>query len=173
MNNWYLLAAIPVFGICVLVHEFGHFITAKWAGIRVEEFGLGFPPRLVGIRRRDEGGWEVIWFGGKRHAEDSYADLKQSPFSGTSGGIRNPGSPADMAGIRPGDTIVLANGQPVQLFSDVQNIVTNAIAADNNKHATLPVALQVKHSGENQVVSTTVYVRERPPAGQGPMGIEE
>ncbi len=44
MNNWFLLAAIPVFGICVLVHEFGHFITAKWAGIRVEEFGLGFPP---------------------------------------------------------------------------------------------------------------------------------
>ncbi len=56
MNNWFLLAAIPVFGLCVLVHEFGHFITAKWAGIRVEEFGLGFPPRLVGFRKRDSGG---------------------------------------------------------------------------------------------------------------------
>ncbi|HCJ36582.1 MAG TPA: hypothetical protein DHV65_20095, partial [Ktedonobacter sp.] len=56
MNNWYLLAAIPVFGLLVLVHEFGHFITAKWAGIRVEEFGLGFPPRIVGLRQRDEGG---------------------------------------------------------------------------------------------------------------------
>src|SRR5215831_21359994 len=51
MNNWFLLAAIPVFGVCVLVHEFGHFITAKWAGIRVEEFGVGFPPRLFGIKR--------------------------------------------------------------------------------------------------------------------------
>ncbi len=39
MNNWFLLAAIPVFGICVLVHEFGHFITAKWAGIRVGKMG--------------------------------------------------------------------------------------------------------------------------------------
>src|SRR5579884_3291944 len=86
MNNWFLLAAIPVFGICVLVHEFGHFITAKWAGIRVEEFGLGFPPRIVGIRKRKGGGWEVIWFGGRRNAEDSYGSLKQSPFSGTSGG---------------------------------------------------------------------------------------
>ncbi len=75
MNNWFLLAAIPVFGICVLVHEFGHFITAKWAGIRVEEFGLGFPPRLVGFRKRDSGGWEVIWFGGKRDAEDSASDV--------------------------------------------------------------------------------------------------
>ncbi len=61
MNNWFLLAAIPVFGLCVLVHEFGHFITAKWAGIRVDEFGIGFPPRLVGFRKRDSGGWEVIF----------------------------------------------------------------------------------------------------------------
>ena len=91
MNNWYLLAAIPVFGLLVLVHEFGHFITAKWAGIRVEEFGLGFPPRLVGIRKRDSGGWEVIWLGGNSNAEDAYTDGKQTPFSGTSGGVSAPG----------------------------------------------------------------------------------
>ncbi|HEY7095076.1 MAG TPA: site-2 protease family protein, partial [Ktedonobacterales bacterium] len=48
---YYFLAAIPVFGLLVLVHEFGHFITAKWAGIRVEEFGIGFPPRAFGIKR--------------------------------------------------------------------------------------------------------------------------
>ncbi|MFL5702350.1 MAG: site-2 protease family protein, partial [Ktedonobacteraceae bacterium] len=35
MGNWAWLAAIPMFGLLVLVHEFGHFITAKWAGIRV------------------------------------------------------------------------------------------------------------------------------------------
>jgi regulator of sigma E protease len=51
MSGWYLLAAIPVFGLLVFVHEFGHFITAKWSGIRVEEFGFGFPPRLFGIKR--------------------------------------------------------------------------------------------------------------------------
>ena len=51
MNGWYLLAAIPVFGLLVFVHEFGHFATAKWSGIRVEEFGFGFPPRLFGIKR--------------------------------------------------------------------------------------------------------------------------
>src|SRR6266581_2237399 len=92
MNNWFLLAAIPVFGVCVLVHEFGHFITAKWAGIRVEEFGIGFPPRLVGFRKRDSGGWEVIWFGGKHNAEDTYDSQKQSPFSGTSGGVSTSGA---------------------------------------------------------------------------------
>lgn len=51
MNGWYLLAAIPVFGLLVFVHELGHFATAKWSGIRVEEFGFGFPPRLFGIKR--------------------------------------------------------------------------------------------------------------------------
>lgn len=45
------LVAIPVFAVIVLIHEFGHFITAKWAGIRVEEFGIGFPPRAFGIKR--------------------------------------------------------------------------------------------------------------------------
>ncbi|TMC92395.1 MAG: site-2 protease family protein [Chloroflexi bacterium] len=93
MNNWYLLAAIPVFGLLVLVHEFGHFITAKWAGIRVEEFGIGFPPRIVGLRQRDEGGWEVIWMGGKRYEEDTYGSRKQTPFSGTSGGVSAPDTP--------------------------------------------------------------------------------
>src|SRR5579884_4136292 len=49
--SWYLLAAIPVFGLLVIGHEFGHFIAAKWAGIRVEEFALGFPPRLFAFKR--------------------------------------------------------------------------------------------------------------------------
>src|SRR5262245_59669842 len=38
-------------GFMVLVHELGHFVVAKLAGIRVEEFGIGFPPRLLAIRR--------------------------------------------------------------------------------------------------------------------------
>ncbi len=50
-----ILAAIPVFALLILVHEFGHFITAKWAGIRVDEFAIGFPPRLFEREaRRDD-----------------------------------------------------------------------------------------------------------------------
>lgn len=41
-----LLAAIFVFGLLVLVHEFGHFITAKMTGMRVDEFAIGFGPKL-------------------------------------------------------------------------------------------------------------------------------
>ncbi|OGM14499.1 hypothetical protein A3A76_05865 [Candidatus Woesebacteria bacterium RIFCSPLOWO2_01_FULL_39_23] len=37
-----------ILSILVLVHEFGHFIAAKRAGVWVEEFGLGYPPRVYG-----------------------------------------------------------------------------------------------------------------------------
>lgn len=42
-----------VFGVLVLAHETGHFIAAKRAGIKVEEFGFGFPPRLATLAVRD------------------------------------------------------------------------------------------------------------------------
>ena len=42
-----LLAAILVFGIIILFHEFGHFLFAKLGGICVLEFSLGMGPRLL------------------------------------------------------------------------------------------------------------------------------
>ena len=48
-----VLAFIFVIGVLVLVHEVGHFLFAKLVGIRVEEFGIGLPPRLW-YRRRGE-----------------------------------------------------------------------------------------------------------------------
>ncbi len=39
---------IVILLVLVLVHEFGHFFTAKKFGIRVDEFGFGFPPKLFG-----------------------------------------------------------------------------------------------------------------------------
>jgi len=44
---WLIGTIIVVFGPIVLIHELGHFIVAKLAGVRVEEFGFGFPPRLI------------------------------------------------------------------------------------------------------------------------------
>jgi regulator of sigma E protease len=46
-----VLAFAILLGFMVLVHELGHFTVAKLAGIRVEEFGIGFPPRLFAFRR--------------------------------------------------------------------------------------------------------------------------
>lgn len=46
-----IVASVLVFGLLVLAHEFGHFIAAKWAGIGVREFAIGFGPRLGGWTR--------------------------------------------------------------------------------------------------------------------------
>lgn len=40
------IAIVFVFGLLVLVHEFGHFITAKKTGMRVDEFAIGFGPKI-------------------------------------------------------------------------------------------------------------------------------
>lgn len=46
-----IIAFIIILSVLVLAHEFGHFITAKMSGIVVEEFGLGYPPRIFGFKR--------------------------------------------------------------------------------------------------------------------------
>src|SRR5271168_4598260 len=48
-----LISVIIVLGIMVLVHEFGHFVAAKLCGVRVEQFSIGFPPRLFGVKIGD------------------------------------------------------------------------------------------------------------------------
>lgn len=46
-----ILVFIFILGLLIFVHELGHFVMAKRAGMKVDEFGFGFPPRLFGIRR--------------------------------------------------------------------------------------------------------------------------
>lgn len=43
-----IIIFLIILAVLVLVHEFGHFIVAKKSGVRVDEFGLGFPPRIFG-----------------------------------------------------------------------------------------------------------------------------
>lgn len=55
-----------VLSVLVLVHELGHFAAAKWAGVKVEEFGIGYPPRMLTVARRGETIYSINWipFGG-------------------------------------------------------------------------------------------------------------
>jgi regulator of sigma E protease len=48
---WLTGTVIVMLGPLLLIHELAHFIFAKLAGVRVEEFGFGFPPRLLGLWR--------------------------------------------------------------------------------------------------------------------------
>ncbi len=46
-----ILIFFVVLFVLILVHEWGHFIVAKKTGMRVDEFGIGFPPKLFGIKK--------------------------------------------------------------------------------------------------------------------------
>ena len=46
------LAIIPILSLLMLVHELGHYVTARRSGIVVQEFGFGLPPRIIGYERK-------------------------------------------------------------------------------------------------------------------------
>jgi len=76
------LIFMAVIGVLVLVHEWGHFVVARRAGMRVDEFGFGFPPRLFGIKRGETMySINLIPFGGfvKIYGEDG--DDRDKPRS--------------------------------------------------------------------------------------------
>ena len=156
---WLLI--VPVLSLLIFIHEMGHFLTAKAFGIKVTEFGFGFPPRLFGVPFRGTiysinlvplGGF-VRMVGEEDPTEpDSFARqstlkrvivlaagpvmnmllpiviftiLFMQPHTTLLGGsvfivAVAPGSPAEEAGLRPGDTVLSVNGQPV---ADTQEMV--------------------------------------------------
>ena len=76
-----ILIFFAVLVVLILVHEFGHFIVAKRAGIRVDEFGIGFPPKIFGKRFGETeytinllpiGGFVRIW--GEDPTEEHYEE---------------------------------------------------------------------------------------------------
>ena len=89
-----ILIFLIVLFVLVLVHELGHFIVAKWTGMRVDEFGIGFPPRLFGIRRGETlYSFNIFPIGGfvKIYGEDG-TDVPSSPASSKARGHRSEAS---------------------------------------------------------------------------------
>ncbi len=70
-----ILIFIVVLVALIIVHEFGHFIVAKLSGMRVDEFGLGYPPRALTVATVGETTYTLNWlpFGGfvKIYGEDA------------------------------------------------------------------------------------------------------
>lgn len=64
LSNDFLFSIIA-FGVilipAIIIHELGHFLTAKWAGINVLEFGIGFPPRMATLFRWGETDFTMNW----------------------------------------------------------------------------------------------------------------
>ncbi len=72
-----ILIFILVIVVLIVVHEFGHFVAAKLSGMRVDEFGLGYPPRALTIATVGGTAYTLNWlpFGGfvKIYGEDGNA----------------------------------------------------------------------------------------------------
>jgi regulator of sigma E protease len=74
---------IVILGGLVLVHELGHYLTAKALGVRVLEFGIGFPPRAKVLRSKGETLWTLNWLpiGGFVRLEGEDGDASGDPRS--------------------------------------------------------------------------------------------
>jgi regulator of sigma E protease len=59
------VAVIFIVGLVIAIHEYGHLLAAKWCGIPVERFSIGFGPKLFGFRRGETSYWlSIVPIGG-------------------------------------------------------------------------------------------------------------
>ena len=204
LNNTILSLIEFVIGLSLIMilHELGHYLVGKLSGIQAEEFGFGFPPRL--LKLFTAGGTDFtlnlipfgafVRFKGEMDSDEPgsfYAAGKwQRFFTLLAGPIMNiltsvlliaiiisqvgipqpeivqiaavePGSPAAVAGILPGDVIQSIQG--VQ----VDNMLT--ISEITHQNLGRPVKLEILRN--EKLIEVSIVPRQNPPEGQGAMGI--
>ncbi len=116
MNFTNLLLFILFFGVILFLHELGHYLVAKAFKIKVEEFGFGFPPRLVKLGKFQETEFSLNWipFG-------AFVRLSGENDPNVPGGFGNAKPLARIAVLLGGPIMNLATG--VVLFSLIFNQV--------------------------------------------------
>jgi regulator of sigma E protease len=213
-----IVIAILMFAVLVLVHEFGHFIVAKRAGVRVDEFAIGFPPRLFSFKRGETtyslnllplGGY-VRMPGENGDMNDEQGEPDPRTFAAQTAGKRAAilvagvtmnllfawviytglvavqgqpaadyiyvstvvkNSPAQMAGMQPGDRLEAINGTKVTTDDTVvHTAILDAINADKSNSATVPITITVLRNGQQLVLK--VNALRNPPSGQGNVGVQ-
>jgi regulator of sigma E protease len=198
-----------ILGTLVVVHELGHFITARLAGVRVLEFGIGFPPRARVLRSNGETLYTLNWLpiGGfvKLEGEDgddssdprSFANarlpvklvilaagvlmnllaalvifaliaLLATPLVGLKIPIVEEGSPAQQAGLQPGDAITTIDGRSFEFFGET------TILDGLRGNAGRAVKLGIDHpDGRHDEVTVTLRNPQDVAAGKGALGIKQ
>ncbi|HXI91222.1 MAG TPA: RIP metalloprotease RseP [Blastocatellia bacterium] len=193
-----IIVFVLVLGAMVVIHEFGHFIVAKFFGIRVEVFSVGFGKRLWGVKKGDtDYRVSLIPLGGyvkmagenldeqRTGAPDEFMSKPkwQRLCVAVAGPVMNiltalaipavmammhhevpayldkpsvvravePNSPAEQAGLQPGDLIVKVDGRTEPKWRDLEDTI--AVNPDQD----LPVT--VKRDGETRQI--TLHVGSR------------
>ncbi|MCL0091652.1 M50 family metallopeptidase [Dehalococcoidales bacterium] len=196
-----ILIGLVVLSVIIIVHELGHLITAKASRVRVDEFGLGFPPRLLSVRWGETRySLNAVPLGGfvKMAGEEDpkVPGSLASKSIGTrllilsAGSVMNlllplllfsvafmvphnleigqvvveevaSNSPAATAGIKPGDIIVSINDKPVRNIGDLHRYI----------HLNLGKEVTIVTSRDGLKKEAQLTPRERPPEGQGAIGV--
>lgn len=77
------LIFIAILGVLILVHEMGHFLVARRNGIKAEEFGFGFPPRIFGFYKQDKSEKYKLVLGNKNiKSKNTVYSLNWIPLGG-------------------------------------------------------------------------------------------
>ncbi len=77
----WILLFISSLGLLIFFHELGHFLAAKRAGVFVEEFGFGYPPRIIGVYKENSK-LKLIFGPKKKKTENTIYSLNLLPFGG-------------------------------------------------------------------------------------------
>ena len=197
-----ILSFFIVIVVLVLVHELGHFITAKASGVRVLEFGFGFAPRLISIKRGETvyslnliplGGFVKLAGEEDPKAPGSLASKNARtrilvlgagslanlllPLIFFSVALMVPHdvfigkvivkeisakSPAEIAGIIPGDYLLKVNGKPLDNNADLTRYVQLNLGKE--------ITLLIQHA-DGTTADIKVVPRWKPPEDQGAIGV--
>ena len=197
-----IVAFLAVLAVLIIAHELGHFTTAKAFGVKVEEFSLGFPPRLLSKKLGETRySLSAIPLGGfvKMAGEVDPKEPRSLASKGvgarilvlSAGSLMNfllplllfsiafmvphnmvtgevvvqevaPNSPAAMAGIDSGYTILSVNEHPVHNISDLHRY----IRLNLGKETTLVVS-----RGDSTTEEVQLIPRWKPPEGEGAIGV--
>ena len=57
----YLIPFLFILTVVVFIHELGHFLVARWCGVAVKVFSIGFGPEIFGFYDRQGTRWRVAW----------------------------------------------------------------------------------------------------------------
>ncbi len=78
-----IIVFILILGVLIFVHELGHFLTSRRNGIKAEEFGFGFPPRIVGFWKNEKTGeHELVWGNKEIQSKNTVYSLNLIPLGG-------------------------------------------------------------------------------------------
>ena len=86
-----ILAFIVVLGVLVFVHEFGHYLAARWCGVHVEVFSIGFGPAIATWRDRVGTVWKLGLAATRRLRQAAW------PRAAGTGGPEEPREPGRLA----------------------------------------------------------------------------